>query len=403
MENAGRGATPRAHAAPRAMQAAIEALLGDIGVFSRVGIRTHPLRPYQIAPVEAVLHSVREGQGHQFAWVFSRQAGKDETKAQLYAFLLAHFQLAGGQIVEANPTFKPQCLTAKQRLLDRARSCVLTRRAVGQEGYKVRLGNARVVYLSAEPNANVRGETASLLLVCNEMQDVGASKWESEFVPMAASTNATRLYVGTVKTSKTLLAQKIRALRAMEARDGIKRVFLIDWQQVARDNPAYGRFVEEEIRTKGIDHPSIMTEFRLIEIDAEGGLFPPRRRALMRGDHARQTSPEAGTVYAALLDVGGEDEARERGLGGAGGPNDATYTCCHIVAVDLAGLHDPLVGRPAYRVVHTRTWHGTRVTALLAQLRAFLEPWQPRVHRRRCDGRGAGVGVVSCRRSGGVR
>ena len=156
------------------MQAAIEALLGDIGVFSRVGIRTHPLRPYQIAPVEAVLRSVREGQGHQFAWVFSRQAGKDETKAQLYAFLLAHFQLAGGQIVEANPTFKPQCLTAKQRLLDRARSCVLTRRAVGQEGYKVRLGNARVVYLSAEPNANVRGETASLLLVCNEMQDVGA-------------------------------------------------------------------------------------------------------------------------------------------------------------------------------------------------------------------------------------
>jgi hypothetical protein len=372
------------------MKSFIKALLSDITTFSRAGIRTHPLRPYQIAPVEAVLRSIREDAGHQFAWVFSRQSGKDETKAQLYAFLLAHFQFAGGQIVEANPTFKPQCLTAKGRLLDRARACVLTRKAVGQEGYKVRLGKARVVFLSAEPNANVRGETASVLLVCNEMQDVAAAKWEAEFVPMAASTNATRLYVGTVKTSRTLLAQKVRALRAMEREDGIQRVFMIDWEQVARDNPAYGRFVEEEIRTKGIDHPSIMTEFRLLEIDAEGGMFPPRRRDLMRGAHARQHAPCAGTVYAALLDVGGEDEGATTGELRR---EKRDYTCCHIVAVDLAGLHDPLVGRPSYRLVHTRTWHGTRATGLLAQIRAFVEPWNPRVIV--ADATGVGQALVS--------
>ena len=59
---------------------AVRALLDDIAVFSRAGIRTHPLRPYQVEPVEAVVRSVRQGLGLQFAWVFSRQAGKDEQR-----------------------------------------------------------------------------------------------------------------------------------------------------------------------------------------------------------------------------------------------------------------------------------------------------------------------------------
>ena len=373
------------------VERAVGVLLRDVEAFSRLGIRTHPLRSYQVEPLRAVLQSVREGSGHEFAWVFSRQAGKDETKAQLYAYLLALYQRAGGQIVEANPTFKPQCLTAKQRLLDRARACFITRKVAPQEGFKVRLGAARVVYLSAEPASNVRGETASLLLVCNEMQDVLPAKWEAEFVPMAASTNATRLYVGTVKTSRTLLAQKMRELRALEARDGIRRVFLIDWERVARDNPAYGAFVRGEIAKKGPEHPSILTEFRLVEIDSEGGLFPARRRELMLGTHAREEQPRPGTIYAALIDVGGEDESPNVELGELERPG-RDYTACHIVAVDLTGLDDPLLGRPRYLVASSRVWHGTRVTSLLAQLRAYLEPWSPRYVV--ADATGVGQGLV---------
>ena len=59
---------------------AVRALLDDVAVFSRAGVRTHPLRPYQVEPVEAVVRSVRQGLGLQFAWVFSRQAGKDEQR-----------------------------------------------------------------------------------------------------------------------------------------------------------------------------------------------------------------------------------------------------------------------------------------------------------------------------------
>src|SRR5687768_14485385 len=71
---------------------AVDRLLGDVELFSHLGIRTHPLRSYQLEPVRAVVRSVAEGLGLQFAWVFARQSGKDEAKAQLYAYLLARYR-----------------------------------------------------------------------------------------------------------------------------------------------------------------------------------------------------------------------------------------------------------------------------------------------------------------------
>ncbi len=69
------------------------------------------------------------------------------------------------------------------------------------------------------------------------------------------------------------------------------------------------------------------------------------------------------------------------------------YTVCHVVAVDLASLRDPLCGRPRYRVVQTRAWYGTPMMALLQQIRVFLEPWAPRWIV--ADATGVGHGLVS--------
>lgn len=113
----------------------------------------------------------------------------------------------------------------------------------------------------------------------------------------------------------------------------------------------------------------------------------------MRGTHPRQHEPQAATVYAAVLDVGGEDEAAHDVLVRDLERPGRDFTACHIVAVDLGALHDPLVGRPRYRVVETRAWHGTRVAALLGQLRAFLLPWGPRFVV--ADATGVGQGLVS--------
>jgi hypothetical protein len=49
-------------------------------------------------------------------------------------------------------------------------------------------------FLSAAPSSNIVGATVSLLLECDEAQDVEIAKWDKEIAPMAASTNATRVF-----------------------------------------------------------------------------------------------------------------------------------------------------------------------------------------------------------------
>jgi hypothetical protein len=120
---------------------------------------------------------------------------------------------------------------------------------------------------------------------------------------MAASTNATTLFLGTVWTSNTLLARQMKHLRGLEAQDGYQRVFLVDWREVSKYVPAYGERVRARIEQFGENHPFIQTEYFLKELDGDGGLFGPDRRALMAGSHARVAAAAPGKVYAMLVDV----------------------------------------------------------------------------------------------------
>ena len=45
-----------------------------------------------------------------------------------------------------------------------------------ESGHIVRLGKARQIFLSAEPNANIVGNTAHILMEVDETQDVGNEK-----------------------------------------------------------------------------------------------------------------------------------------------------------------------------------------------------------------------------------
>ena len=85
-------------------------------------------------------------------------------------------------------------------------------------GTSVAAGPGRVRYLSAAPGANSRGATADLLLVANEAQDIEPDVWDAVFAPMAASTNAATLFMGTVWSSNTLLARQLRLLGELEGR-----------------------------------------------------------------------------------------------------------------------------------------------------------------------------------------
>ena len=314
------------------------------------------LRDYQVRTLRALLRGVAELRGATFTVMFPRQSGKNETQSQIEAYLLNLFQrIPGAQMVKAQPSFKPQALNALMRL-ERALRNDWNRgqwKRVG--GYMIQLGEALATFFSADPLSSPVGATANLLLHCDEAQDVLAAEWEKKFIPMGASTNATIVYWGTAWTSRTLLATTIRHLLEQEKLDGIRRVFVVTPDQVAEENPAYGDFVRRQVAKKGRQHPLVKTQFFNEEIDAEGGMFPPTRLALMRGTHPRQLEPDPSLgqplgqppVVALLLDVAGEDE-------GALGDNPAALlldnpkrdsTVLTIVEVDLSTLVDPVSTR----------------------------------------------------------
>src|SRR5512140_1809889 len=235
---------------------AIARSLSDFPLFTEchTGIR---LRPYQVEAGQAILDSIREHRGDSIVVMMSRQAGKDELCANLKAYLLARVMDEQAGIVEVNPTYKPQTINAMDRLDRRLEANSLTRDHWYKRSDFIRgCGEARVSFLSGEPHANVVGATASLLLIVNEAQDIRPDVYDHRFAPMAASTNATRVFMGTAWRGDTLLGRELRAAV-----------------------PAYGGFVDEEIRRLGRDPPLVKTQYFNEELDAAGGMFDARRRA----------------------------------------------------------------------------------------------------------------------------
>lgn len=342
------------------------AFIEDVGVLSQMVWPRYSLRPYQARVACAVVRSVMRQAGDQFVVVFARQSGKDELLAQLTAFLMWRAQLRGGSVITVTPTLRPQGMIAMRRLYERLSAQHLFGRARTM-GNTLALGRATCGFLSAYPHAQARGETASLMLVCNEAQDVLPARWDAVFDPMGAAAHATQVFSGTVWTSKTLLARQMAYLGELERKDGKRRVFKVGWEEVAHYVPEYGEQVRARIAQFGKDHPFIRTEYFLEEIDDESRLFGPARRAQMRGDHPRARSATPGKSYALLLDVAGAEETGvEPPAGVARANRDATALT--VVEVDLVGLDDPLVMRPRYRVVDRRLWVGTPHPQLYAAI-----------------------------------
>lgn len=378
---------------------ALKTVLGDIGLFCERGggIR---LRRYQQEVARVIVDSVLQRRGLSIVVMFPRQSGKNELQAQVEAYLLTLLSQTDAEIVKVSPTWRPQSLNAMRRL-ERvlSRNLITRSRWKKETGYIYRLGRARVIFLSGAPEANIVGATASTLLEVDEAQDVPLVKFDKDIAPMAASTDATRVFWGTAWTAQTLLGRELRAARQAEQQDGRRRVFTLTADEVAAEVPAYGKFVAGQVARLGRSHPMVRTQFYSEEIDAAGGMFPPERLALMRGSQRRSMQPPPGeAVYALLLDVAGEDEGAAGTL--AGGTSGETLanpqrdaTALTIVQVGLASQADPLIAAPTYRVMDRRLWLGARHTRLYAELRALAELWNPQWVV--VDATGVGAGLAS--------
>ncbi len=350
------------------------------------------LRAYQKRVARAVVRSVVQGKGYSIVVMFPRQSGKNELQAQLEAFFLLRYSSSGGELVKISPTWKPQSQNA-QRRLERVLSQhpLLKDRWQKEQGYIYRVGAARQIFLSGSTEANIVGATASLLLQVDEAQDILIEKYDKEIAPMAASTNATRVFWGTAWSDDTLLARELQAARDDQKRDGVQRAFVLEATQVAREVPAYGQFVQQQIERLGRDHPLVRTQFFSEILESGGGLFHAGRLALMAGEHAMLTRPVTGEVYALLLDVAGEDQGLTEG-GSLDHPNRdfSALTVVSVAALESAAWGLPLT---SFQVVYRQSWQGIAQTQLFQEVMAQAKLWDAR--KVVVDATGIGAGVAN--------
>ena len=188
-----------------------------------VGIHLHT---YQLEPARAVLDSIIYNLGLEIVIVMPRQAGKDELLLNLIVYLLLLFSHREKDLVIINPTYKPQTVKMLDRLENRLKSNLITRTLWRKRSdFMRKIGLATASFLSGDKKANVVGGTGSLGVICNEAQDIIPAVFDHKFSAMAASTDATRIYTGTMWTSLTLLHRQIQVAKQAQEKDGIRRLF----------------------------------------------------------------------------------------------------------------------------------------------------------------------------------
>jgi hypothetical protein len=353
------------------------------------GLAARPLRPYQRDIAIAIVNSVFGRKGLTFSVEIARQGGKNELSAQLELLLLTLYMAEPQNLVKCSPTSKPQTVISMTRLKDRLNEAGFDSIWRLELGYIIRLGNARAIFLSADESANVVGNTAHILLEVDESQDVSKEKYNKEFKPMGATTNVTTVHYGTTWDNSTLLEEVKQTNLELERRDGIKRHFRYDWQEIASYNPDYLAYVEAERERLGENHPLFLTQYRLRPIRGGGGFLSSQQRAQLQGEHYRKHHAERGRVYTAGIDLSGEAEEAEDAFLRAIKPRQDS-TVVTIGELDFTQCGE-MIKQPRVKIVEHHWWTGRKHAELYPQLLDILKNvW----HCRR-DATGVGEPVSS--------
>ncbi len=169
----------------------------SIGTFARTYLK-QPLYPYQELIANAILDSILRQRGLTFTVMLARQMGKNQLSAVLEAYLLCFKK--SGTIVKAAPTFHPQIINSRARLLSMLDTPLARGRIWKAYGYMIGVApdeqqrdtqvGPRVMFFSAGPASSIVGATASLLLEVDEAQDVSVAKFDRDLRPMGSTTNA---------------------------------------------------------------------------------------------------------------------------------------------------------------------------------------------------------------------
>lgn len=360
-------------------------------------ILKRPLYPYQIVISNAILQSIERGDGALFTVMMARQMGKNQLSAILEAFLMATRDQ--GTIVKAAPTFNPQVINSRIRLMAMLNTDYLRKRiwtsygmiglAPSTQRHQVKLHvGPKVMLFSAGDDSNVVGATADILLEIDESQDVKPEKFDRDFRPMASTTNATTVLYGTAWSDDTLLAQQIAINQQLEERGGDKRHFAYDWRTLAAINPHYKKFVEGEIERLGEDHPTIVTQYMLQSISGAGYFLNDLQKAMLQGSHEweeRAHSEDEDGVYVAGMDVAGEENRLA--------PGEVVSSTRDSTVISIGRVTYNAFDLPRVEIVHQIWWTGLPFNIQYEATVELCEMWG--IQRLVVDKTGLGAGLAS--------
>ena len=241
--------------------------------------------PYQKIPSDYIVKSIIENKGEEIVLEFARQSGKTELVADTTLFLalyipelakkyykLPRFYKLFNRLREGIKIgiFGPSEFAAKitfDRMRDRFKFIEgISIQTEEHNGNTLKLPNGSMIKcLSASETSNILGQTFDLIIL-EECQDIGDRKMKLEIFPMGASTNATRIMIGTPAFHKSYFYYSILKY------SGKPNCFLVTADEVIKYSPTYEIYLNKEKERMGEDSDEFRSQYYL-QWMLERGMF----------------------------------------------------------------------------------------------------------------------------------
>jgi len=229
------------------------------------------------------------------------------------------------------------------------------------------------------------GATASECLDMDEAHKISKAKFDEDFAPFTASTNAAILLWGVAADGMDTI-EWYRQKNREDGKDYLNLHYPCDvWMDV---HPPYRSHVESRVNHLGWDHPIIKTQYRLLSVAAEGRyLKDSHLRNLFDSDHERQLKPRYGSRYEIVIDIAGANEDFNPDNIMEGNEDTATdSTVIWIYEVSALVASNGIF--PIIRIVNLVWITGADLEAQQKEIKETIEFW--RAHKVTIDGVGIG-------------
>ena len=244
-----------------------------------------------------VIFSILKEDAEEITALFSRQSGKTETISVVVVglmILLPTFALNFKEEPRLQKfkdgfwvgIYGPNASTSgimysrmQSRLYSKSSKSILNDPELDLElparGKRVALSNGSYVLCkTAAPGAKIEGWTYHLIIL-EEAQNIGENQIKKSIYPMAASTAATIVNVGTPSFQKSTFEGTCNRNRQKDLNRKLKykevrNHYEFDYTHGMKCNPRYKKFIEKEIERCGFDSDEFRVSFRLHWIGERG-------------------------------------------------------------------------------------------------------------------------------------